>query len=127
VSEDDNMRAVPEWIGKNPDQQVPLRVRLRIFERNKGICYLSGVKIQPGDKWEVEHRVSLCNGGEHRESNMAPALVGPHKAKTRQDRAIKAKNDRVRKKHIGLRKPSSFACSRDSAWKRKINGQVEKR
>ena len=37
---------------------------------------------------------------------------------------IKAKVSRVRKKHLGIRKPSTFACSRNSKWKRKINGEV---
>lgn len=118
------MRSVDEWRGKTDDSAIPDRVRLRVFERAGGVCYLSGIKIRPGDKWEVEHVLALALGGEHRESNMAPALVAAHKIKTRADRTIKAKNDRVRKRHLGLRKPSKFACSRDSKWKKKISGEV---
>lgn len=118
------MRAVEEWHGKTSDSAIPASVRLRVFSRYDGICYLSGRKIRAGDKWEIEHVLALSLGGEHRESNMAPALVAAHKIKTRTDRAIKAKNDRVRKRHLGLRKPSKFACSRDSKWKKKINGEV---
>ena len=98
------MRTVEEWIGKNDDSPVPPRVRLRIFQRCNGVCYLSKRRIRPGDKWDLEHKTALCNGGENRESNLAPALVIPHRAKTKIDRRIKAKNDRVRKRHLGIKK-----------------------
>lgn len=111
------MRSVEEWVGKTDDTPVPPRVRLRVFEREHGVCYLSGRKIMPGEQWELEHVVALCNGGEHRESNMAPALVKPHKQKTAADRRTKAKNDRVRRKHIGIRKPRTIR-----QW-RKFNGE----
>jgi 5-methylcytosine-specific restriction endonuclease McrA len=95
-----------EWCGKTDDSKPAPYVRLRVFNKYDGICYLSKRKIVPGDKWDLEHVVALCNGGENRESNMAPALVAPHKIKTKQDRATKAKNDHVRMKHIGIREPS---------------------
>lgn len=117
-------RKVEEWIGKTPDTPAPPRVRLRVFERHNGICYLSGRKIMPGDKWQLEHPQALINGGENRESNLAPALVEPHKVKTAKDVKQKAKNDRVRKRHLGIKKPSRFACSRDSKFKKRIDGTV---
>lgn len=98
------MRSVPEWKGKTDDTPVPPRVRARIFIRCNGICHLSGRKIMTGEKWELEHIQALSLGGEHREFNMAPALVKPHKVKTAQDRKQKAKNDRVRARHLGIRK-----------------------
>lgn len=118
------MRSVPEWIGKHDDQAVPPRVRQRIFDRHEGICYLSGRAIRPGDRWELEHIIALVNGGEHRESNLAPALKEPHKSKTKQDRKLGKKIARVRKRHIGIRKQSRFPCSRNSPFKKKINGQI---
>jgi hypothetical protein len=36
-----------------------------------------------GDKWQLDHIVALINGGEHRESNLAPILDAEHKAKTK--------------------------------------------
>lgn len=112
------MRSVDEWIGKSDDAKVPAHVKLRIFDRYKGVCYLSGRKIEAQDKWEVEHILALCLGGEHRETNMAPALVEPHKIKTKADRRQKAKNDRVRKKHLGIKKPRTM-----TRW-RKMNGEI---
>ncbi len=111
-------RAVEEWIGKTPDTPAPPRVRLRVFERYNGVCYLSGRKIMPGDKWQIEHPQALINGGENRESNMAPALVEPHKVKTAADVKQRAKNDRVRKRHIGIKKPRTIRT-----W-RKFNGEI---
>ena len=105
---------------------VPPRVKLRIFERFKGACYLSNVKIQPGDTWELEHIIALCNGGTHSESNMAPALTAPHKVKTKADMRAKTKNERIRKRFAGIkparkitrwRKKPSF---RFMTWKKKL-------
>jgi 5-methylcytosine-specific restriction endonuclease McrA len=111
-------RQVEIWIGKTDDAPVPPRVRLRVFERYSGVCYLSDRKIQPGDKWQLEHIIALCNGGRHSEDNLAPALVEPHKVKTAQDLAQKSKDYRVRAKHSGIKKPRTIR-----AW-RKFNGEI---
>lgn len=95
------MRSVPLWVGKTDDAKVPLRVRLRIFERDGGRCWLSGRKIMPGDVWELEHKIALCNGGRHAEDNLAPALKAAHKDKTAEDVGIKSKTARVRAKFLG--------------------------
>lgn len=95
-------RAVPEWIGATPDTPVPDRVKLRVFRKYEGRCYLSGRKIMPGDAWEVEHIKALGLNGENRESNLAPALVDAHKDKTADDRARMAKADRIARKNAGL-------------------------
>lgn len=117
-------RSVEEWMGKTDDDAIPPRVRLRVFARHNGICHLSGRRIAAGDAWDLDHVVALANGGEHRESNLAPALRDKHRKKTAQDVAEKAKVAKVRKRHLGIRKRSSFACSRDSRWKKKIDGSV---
>jgi 5-methylcytosine-specific restriction protein A len=111
-------RSVPEWIGKSPDSVPPPRVRLRIFNRYGGRCYLSKRLIRPGDKWDAEHIIALTLGGENREKNLAPALKAPHKVKTGQDRKIKKRTDARRKKHIGIHKPRTI-----TRW-RKFNGEI---
>lgn len=104
-------RSTPEWIGKTPDSKIPPRVRVRVFDAHDGRCHLTGRKITPpADQWDLDHIIALANGGEHRESNLAPALRGEHRAKTAQDVKTKAKIERVRKKHIGA----------DTRQKRKI-------
>lgn len=96
-------RSVPEWIGKTHDSQIPPRVKLRVFERFNGICYLSGRKIRPGDAWAVDHIIPLIAGGDHREFNLAPVLIEPHKEKTRADVAEKSIVAKKRKTHLGIR------------------------
>lgn len=117
-------RETAEWIGKTDNDAIPPRVRLRVFERHQGICHLTGRRIRPGDEWDIDHIVALINGGEHREANMAPALRSEHRIKTASDVKQKAKNDRVRKIHLGIRKPSRFPGSRDSKFKKKVDGTV---
>jgi 5-methylcytosine-specific restriction endonuclease McrA len=99
-------RSVAEWIGKTPDSRPPAHVRLRIFERHAGRCHFSDRRIMPGEHWDVDHVKALINGGENRESNMAPILRGkPHKEKTAADVAEKSRVYRKRAAHLGL-KPS---------------------
>lgn len=104
-------RAVDLWVGKTDDQAVPPRVRLRVFEREGGICWLSKRKIMAGEKWELDHKVALINGGRHAEDNLAPALVGPHREKTKADVALKAKTARIKARHLGI-KPSKRSFPR---------------
>ena len=94
-------RDIPEWIGAKPDTHVPLHVRDRIFARAKGRCHISGRKIMPGERWEVEHIKPLSMGGEHREANLAPALAFEHRAKTAEEATDRAKADRMRRKANG--------------------------
>lgn len=94
-------RAVAEWIGKTPDTRAPPRVKLRIFIREGGVCYLSGRVIQAGEPWEAEHKIAIINGGANRESNLFPALKDKHKVKTRADLAEKSRVADRAKSHIG--------------------------
>lgn len=119
-------RSVPEWIGATADSAIPPRVKLRVFEQHQGRCHISGRKIMPGDAWEADHVVALCNwtgeGHGNRESNLAPALRDKHKAKTAEDVAVKAKARKVKSKHFGIKKKVSrpLPGSRNSKWKQTI-------
>jgi len=117
-------RAVDEWIGASPDAAIPPRVKLRIWERYEGRCYLTGRKIMPGDEYDFEHIIALCNGGEHRESNLAPALRAAHRKKSAEDVKLRAKIDRVRKRHLGIKRPSRLPGSRQSPIKIRLDGTV---
>lgn len=59
-------------------------------------------------------------------------LLGPccHRGeggKTAKDVAAIAKAKRRERQHLGIRKASSFPCGRNSPFKKKINGTVERR
>lgn len=121
-------RAVEEWVGRSPDTPVPPRVQLRVFERAGGRCYLTGRKISPGEAWEVEHIQAIVNGGENRESNLAPALVAPHREKTREDIRQKAASARRRKSHIGIkRRKALIPGSKGTGWKKPLHGPAYRR
>jgi 5-methylcytosine-specific restriction protein A len=99
------VRSVPEWIGKTDDAPFPPRVRLRIFERDKGVCQCGcGIQIRPGDKWQTDHKIALVNGGENRESNGRTILTEHHKGKTAEDVAEKSRTYRVKARHLGIKK-----------------------
>jgi 5-methylcytosine-specific restriction protein A len=118
-------RSVPEWIGKSDDSPVPPRVRVRVFERYHGRCQCGCNRlIRTGERWDCEDTIAIINGGERRESNLKPWLTEHHKGKTAKDVAEKATVYRKKAKHLGIRKPSRFACSRDSRFKKKISGEV---
>lgn len=107
------MRRVPEWIGKTPDSKVPDRVRQRIFEREGRRCHLSGRMIREGEPWDLDHVTALINGGEHRESNLKPALRDKHREKTALDVREKSIIARKQKRASGIRKPRTIR-----AWRR---------
>lgn len=115
-------REVPEWIGRTDDSPVPDRVKVRVFEKYHGRCYLSGIRLTPGT-WEIEHIQAIINGGENRETNLAPVSKGKvHRGKTREDVKIKSLTYRKKKANIGIRKKSRFPGSKDSPWKQKLDG-----
>lgn len=99
-------RDVPEWTGATPNSKVPPRVRVRIFDRENGICHLSGRKIRPGELWDLDHKIALINGGEHREKNLFPALRDKHREKTAEDVAEKSDIADKRKAHVLPKEPS---------------------
>jgi 5-methylcytosine-specific restriction protein A len=112
-------RAVEEWIGKTPDSKIPDRVKLRIWRREEGRCYLTGKKIMPNDSFEYEHKKRIEDGGQHRESNIFLALKEPHKRKSAEERAAAKKADDIAKRHIGISQPKQKLKSRGFARERK--------
>jgi 5-methylcytosine-specific restriction protein A len=98
-------RSVTEWVGRTPDTRVPPHVRLRVFDRAGGKCHISGRKIDgTKDKWDLDHIRRLDDGGENRESNLAPVLKEPHKTKTAAETRAGKKADRARMKQVGIKK-----------------------
>jgi hypothetical protein len=64
-------------------------------------------------------------GGDTSLTNCAVLCLPCHGVKTQKiDVPMIAKAKRVADKHLGIRKPSRFPGSRDSRWKKKMNGEV---
>ena len=117
-------REIPEWIGSSDDQAIPARVKVRVFDRCNGKCCDCTLPVQGKLRPAYDHIQALINGGEHRESNLQLLCVPCHAVKTKADVAEKSVTARKRLKHLGIKKPSRFPGSRDSKFKRKINGEV---
>ena len=92
-------RAVEEWVGATPDTPIPDRVKIRVFERYGGKCYLTGKRLSAGE-WDVEHIKRLKAGGENRESNLAPAWRKPHREKTAAENVENGIINRKKRKHL---------------------------
>lgn len=109
-------RAIPEWIGKNDDAKIPDRVKQRINYYFGGNC---ATCTRPAIPAEYDHIIPLILGGEHRESNLQLLCKSPcHAAKTKLDVKLKAKVARIRKRHVGIKKPRTIR-----SW-RKFNGEI---
>lgn len=93
-------RSVTEWIGKDDNTPVPDRVRLRVFDKHNGRCYICTRKVLAGEYWESDHVKALINGGENRERNLAPACCNCCRPKTAQDVAEKSQTYDMRRKHV---------------------------
>jgi 5-methylcytosine-specific restriction endonuclease McrA len=96
-------RTNDEWIGKTDDTAIPPRVRLRVFDRCGGRCYICTRKIMASDYWQCDHVVALCNGGKNVESNLAPACRNCCYDKTANDLAEKSAVARKRSKYLGVK------------------------
>lgn len=108
------------------------RQRLRIWERDKGVCCLCDVKIDGvREKWIIEHKRALELGGEDVEENMGPAHQDCADEKTNGpngDHARAAKAKRVKRANLGLKKSKNpLPGSRATKWKRKMDGSVVRR
>lgn len=112
-------RTVPEWRGKTPDTPIPPRVRLRVWERAAGCCGECNRKLGAGEKWQVDHRLPLILGGEHREENLRVICSWCHEGKTGQEMAFKSKVYHRAAKHLGIkrRKGRPMPGSKGSGWK----------
>ena len=98
--------------------------RADIFMKAHGVCHICETPIKAGQRWDLEHIIPLAMGGEDGGDNLRPAHRKCHAAKTPIDQADIARAKRRHAKHIGAKQPSRFPGSRDSKFKRKLNGEV---
>ena len=107
-------------------QEFTAKTKAQAFARANGCCEGDncGARLTPG-KFRYDHRVPCQMGGDNSLENCTVlCLACDLGQKTPQDLRDIAKAKRIERKHLGIRKRSTFACSRDSRWRKKINGQV---
>jgi len=96
-------------VGTTPRGNMGRMRRLRIWEAHKGVCILCKRKIDGvREAWIVEHVRALVLGGTDTDDNCGPAHEDCRRAKDKADVASGAKAKRMKARHLGIKKPSSF-------------------
>ena len=119
-------RSVEPWMADHDDQAIPPRIKLRIFDRDKGRCCICTRKLGVGgEKFDFDHIVALANGGKHAEVNLQTLCTACHRSKTRVDVAEKSDIATTRKKHLGfVPKKRPMPGSRASRVKHHMDGRI---
>lgn len=68
--------------------------RLRIWERDKGVCYMCAEKVQAGERWDIEHKRPWAESFDDSDENLGVVHADRpecHPAKTKADVARIAK------------------------------------
>jgi len=110
-------------------REFSAKVKAEAHLRAKGCCELcrSGVKLMVGDI-HYDHRIPDGLGGEPVLQNCQLLCRSHHDHKTRSaDVPAIAKSKRIRRREQGIKPRSQFACSRQSPWRKKVNGEVVRR
>lgn len=105
-------------------KRLTRKQRVDMHDRHGSTCVVCLELIAPGEPFIDEHIIPLEIGGSNDASNRGPAHIACAKRKTARDQNMIAKAVRMRAKHLGIRKRSLFACSRNSKWKKKVIGKV---
>lgn len=96
-------RAIPEWIGRTDDADIPDRVKLRVWNRSGGHCGICTRKLMAGEAKHFDHKTALIDGGRHSETNLQIACVACHADKTAAEATERAKVRAKSKAVLGIR------------------------
>jgi len=121
-------RSKTEWQGRTDDSMPSQAVRIRIFRMQDGRCPACSRNLQPGNI-TCDHIKPLEDGGENREANLQLICTDPCSLrKTGDENRRRAKADRVAAKRLGFKQSRHPVLgSRQSPWKRKLDGTVVRR
>ncbi len=112
-------------VGTTPRGPMSGARRLRIWEAHKGRCVICRRKIDGvREAWTVEHIRALGLGGSDTDDNCGPAHEDCRRKKDKIDVASIAKAKRMKIRHLGIRKRSTFPCSKESKFKKRMDGTV---
>lgn len=105
-------------------QEFSKKVRREALTRSNGLCEKCGASL-----WQkmriFDHIIPCALSGTNDLENCQVLCTTCDDEKTdKRDIPIIAKSKRIADKHQGIRKPSKFACSRTSRFKKKIDGSV---
>ena len=97
--------------------------RVRVFLANDGKCWICGLRIKDGEKYEIDHRDALILGGADSDDNLAPAHIKCHRGKSDADLSARSKRDRIIDRgYVGPEKRKSSLSS--SRYRKTMSGLV---
>lgn len=108
------------------------RERERLFLLHGGVCHFCGQPIDPVRQgWDLSHVIPWELTRDDSDENVQPAHRDPchqqHTAKVDQPRIAKAKRQRAAYVGSKARRGPAMPGSRDSRWRKRLNGTVERR
>lgn len=122
----------PDWIP--PRKAIAKRLKAEAWEQADGRCQACGITLHGGD-FAYDHVLPVALGGKNELSNIQVLCDPCHLVKSSEDVARIAKADRQARRSgrqkAGRAKPQiqsrGFQTNRNSPWKAKIGGGVERR
>lgn len=116
-----------EDVGTTKRGRLSTRAKLAIWEKEKGLCYVCGAKLRPGN-YIFEHVRALELGGEDGVDNIRLTCKPCATEKTKTDHHMAAKAKRQKSAALGLKKSKTpLPFGKGSQWKRKLDGSVVRR
>src|ERR1700722_7238512 len=106
-------------------QEFSKRTRLEAWMVSGGKC--RDCKLRIVGRPEYHHENEDTFGGSNLLDNCVVLCRRCHGIITGKRAAVIAKSTRVRNKHIGIKRRSSFQTNRDGIWKKKMDGSVVRR
>jgi 5-methylcytosine-specific restriction endonuclease McrA len=103
--------------------EFPKATMRAAFERAEGRCELCGCK----QRLEYHHRIEAYLGGEATLENTIVLCKSCHSLTTEERRPEIDKTRRISDKRMNIRRKSTFPGSRQSLWRKRMDGTVERR
>jgi len=107
-----------------PRKSLTAKQRHKMFIDRSGKCCVCGGKVDGvKDRWIDEHLVPLADGGTNDLDNRGIAHETCARSKTSKEATDRAKHRSAAQRHFGAKR-ATMPGSRNSPWKKKMNGQV---
>lgn len=113
-----------------PRKPLTPKQKLKMFIAQKGVCCICKCRIDHVKEAWDEHVNPLWLKGNNKAPNRSPAHAKCARKKTGKEAGDRSKVRTTAQKHFGAgksRKSPPMPGSRDSKWKRKMNGTMELR
>ena len=121
---------ISQDVGTTKRRKMTPSRALKIWEAHAGQCWFCKLPIDGArEDWYIEHKRALELGGEDTDENCAPAHYEHKAGKDAEDHSLAARSKRQKRAHIGIksRKGPPMIGSKDSDWKRRMDGTLVRR